>query len=274
LRLIPAMVKNALQRAGIRKWSFALTIFLLIVLNLQLYAGNFMHYRSLNPTMSDVLSPDISMEYRIGARENIFKLYTEERISYMEALQMAGGIQHPGDKADTFFMLMNYENLKRNPGLWMGLPQYAKFWFEYVVSSIFGIKAHLPMFKDVRYLIPLYLVMALSLLGLVVCWRPRKSEWLPPCLAVIACYYAGYLMLKVNYNAYLYYGTPGITLQGRYLFPVIGPVYVLSCHFMLRLLRSDYIRVALALAAALLFISYDFPWFLMHANPEWFEWRR
>ena len=101
---------------------------------------------------------------------------------------------------------------------------------------------------------------------------PGTEGWLPPSLAAIACFYAGFLMYKVNYNAYLYYGTPGITLQGRYLFPVIGPVYVLLCHYLLRLFRAENARLAVALATALLFVAYDFPWFLAHATPEWYAW--
>jgi hypothetical protein len=128
------------------------------------------------------------------------------------------------------------------------------------------------MYKSSRYLIPIYLVMALSLIGFVFRWRPRQSGWLPPCLAAVACCYAGYIMYKVNYNAYLHYGTPGVTLQGRYLFPVIGPIYVLLCHYLLQLFRSHKINLVLALTTALLFIMYDFPWFLMHSTPQWYEW--
>lgn len=272
LRNIPAALNIYCRTAGRRAWLPALAILVALGLNLQLYAGNYLRYGSLNPSMSDVLSTENAMQYRIAARETIFRLYTDGKISYMEALQMAGGIEHPGDKSDTFFMLMNYENLKRNPGLWMGPLQYAKSWLENMVGSIFGIKAHLPMYKDARYSIPLYLIMALASLGFLLRWRPRESGWLPPSLAAIAFFYAGYIMYKVNYNAYLYYGTPGITLQGRYLFPVLGPVYVLSCYYLLRLFRADYIRLALALGTALLFIAYDFPWFLTHATPEWYAW--
>jgi hypothetical protein len=167
---------------------------------------------------------------------------------------------------------MNYENLKRNPQLWLGPMQYSIVWFENMVASIFGIKAHLIMVKDAYYLIPIYVVMSLSFLGLLIRWRPRESGWLPPCLVTMACFYAGFLMYEVNYDSYLNYGAAGLTLYGRYLFPVFGPFCVLLCHYLLRLFRSDYIRWSLALATALLFISYDFPWFLMHATPEWYEW--
>ncbi|MEI6703650.1 MAG: hypothetical protein WCL71_08970, partial [Deltaproteobacteria bacterium] len=74
----------------------------------------------------------------------------------------------------------------------------------------------------------------------------------------------------INFGSYLYYGTPGITLQGRYLFPVIAPVYVLMCHYLLILFRAEYLRLTVALATALLFVASDFPYFLMHATPKWF----
>jgi hypothetical protein len=265
-------VASYLRMSSPGGWIAILAIFVALGLNLQLYAGNYLTYGTLNPGMAEVVSPENSMKYRISARETIFRLYTEEKISYMEALMMAGEIKHVGDKSDTFYMLMTYENLKRNPGLWMGPLQYAAVWFQSMTNSIFGIKGHLPMYKESRYLIPIYVVLALALSGFVTRWRPQQSGWLPMSLAGLACCYTGYIMYKVNYNAYLYYGTPGITMQGRYLFPVIGPLYVLSALYLLRLFRSDYIRVLLAAVTALIFIAYDFPWFLMHATPQWYEW--
>jgi hypothetical protein len=249
-----------------------LMIVIALGLNLHLYAGNYLYFGTMTPSMSDVFPAKIATQFGIVARETIFKEYSEGRISFMDALVMAGEIKHSGNKADTFYLLMNYEKLKSNPQLWMGPLPYAKVWLESMVATVFGIKGHLPMFKDFRYLIPIYLVMALSLLGFIVRWRLRHSGWLPLYLAVIVCFYSGFLLYKVNYNAYLYYGTPGITLQGRYIFPVIGSVYALLCTYLLRLFRTDYIRFALALVTSLLFISYDFPWFLMHATAEWYTW--
>lgn len=268
---LPAAAKKYFQTADVRTWACTLAILVALGLNIQLYAGNYLHYGTLNPGMAEVLPGNV-MQYRVGARDKIFSLYTQNKISYMDALVMTGDIKHPGDKSDTFYLLMNYEKLKRNPQLWMGPLQYAKVWLENMVSTIFGIKGHLPMYKDFRYLIPIYLLMGLSLLGFVVRWRPGKPGWQAPSLAAIICFYAGYLMYKINYNAYLYYGVPGFTLQGRYLFPVLGPIYVLSCHYLMRLFSSGKSRLALALATALLFITYDFPWFLTHATPNWYEW--
>lgn len=269
--IFPATLKTYFLTSGFKERLLALMIVIALAFNLHLYAGNYLHFETLTPSMSDVFPANIATQYRIVARETVFREYSEGRISYMDALVMTGEIKHPGDKADTFYLLMNYENLKRNPRLWMGPLSYAKVWFEQMMSTTFGIKGHLPMYKNARDLIPIYLMVSLSLFGFFLRWRPRDSGWLPPCLGAIALFYAGFLMYKINYSAYLYYGTPGITLQGRYLFPVIGPVYILACYYLLNLFRADYIRYSLVLATALVFISYDFPWFLMHATPEWYR---
>ena len=269
---LPASVAHHLRTSNFRGWISILAILVTLGLNFNLYGRNYLNYGVLYPSMQQVLSPETAMQYRLAARGMIFNQYREGKISYMDALLLAGEIKHPGDKSDTFYLLMNYEKLKRNPQLWLGPLQYVKVWFETVLATIFGIKAHMPMYKDPQYLTPIYLVLALSLFGFIARWRPRESGWLPASLATIACYYAGYLLYMVNYDNYLNYGVPGITLQGRYLFPIIGPVYVLLCHYLLQLFRSDKIRLALALTTALLFIAYDFPWFLMHATPQWYEW--
>lgn len=264
-----------------RRWSRTisrrtlLTLLLLIIavgLNLQLYAGNYLRYGSPNPGMSQVISPETAMQSNLDARGIIFNQYKEGKISYMDALILTGEIKHPGNKADTFYLLMNYEKLKRNPQLWLSPLNYANFWFQTMAASIFGIRAHLGMFKPPLYLLPMYVFMTLAFLGFIIRWRPREAGWSPLSLAAVAVSYAGLLIYEVNFDAYLNYGEPSLTVYGRYLFIVMAPVYVLLCHYLLCLFRSELIRTALALATALLFISYDFPWFLMHATAEWYTW--
>ncbi len=255
--------------------SSLLTLFLLIIavgLNLQLYAGNYLRYGAPNPGMSQVISPQAAMQSRLDARGTIFSQYKEGKLSYMDALILTGEIRHPGDKADTFYLLMNYEKLKRNPQLWLSPLNYANSWFQIMAASIFGIRAHLGMFKPPLYLLPIYVVMALAFLGFIVRWRPSEAGWSPLSLAVVVVSYAGLLIYEVNYEAYLNYGEPSLTVYGRYLFIVMAPVYVLLCHYLLRLFRSEHIRTTLALVTAVLFISYDFPWFLRHATAEWYTW--
>jgi len=241
-------------------------------LNLQLYAGNYLRYGGLNPEMEKVLSTRAAMQNRTNARGLIFRQYKEGHISYMDALILAGEIKHPGDKADTFYLLMNFEKLKQNPALWLGPIDYAKVWTRIMLSTIFGIKAHLQIYKGTLSMMAIYAVMGFAGLGFVIRWRPQEEGWLPPALMTIALFYAGFVMYTFNYGTYLTYGEPSLTVYGRYLFPVLVPVSVLFCHYLLQLFRNVYIRTVLLLVTALLFIACDFPWFLMHATPEWYQW--
>ncbi|MGB9082738.1 MAG: hypothetical protein WCD00_15690 [Desulfuromonadaceae bacterium] len=271
LQTVPEEFRRQFRTISRRTW---LTLLLLIIaagLNLRLHAGNYLRYGAPNPGMSQVISPEIAMQSRLDARGMIFNQYKEGKISYMDALILTGEIKHPGDKADTFYLLMNYEKLKRNPHLWLSPLNYANFWFQTMTASIFGIRAHLGMFKPPLYLLPVYVVMALAFLGFVIRWRPREAGWSPLSLAVVVVSYAGILIYEVNYDAYLNYGEPSLTVYGRYLFIMMAPAYVLLCHYLLCLFRSEHVRTTLALATALLFISYDFPWFLMHATAEWYR---
>ncbi len=271
-RTFPAALKQHFRESGRHFWMWAAMLLLVLGLNLQLYGGNYLRYGTINPPMATVLTPEKSMSYRLDARGNIFNDFKDGKISYMDALILAGEIKHPGDKADTFFLLMNYQKMKSNPQLWMGPLAYARVWVENMVATIFGIKAHLIMVKEARYLMPLYVLIALSILGFLIRWRPRKEGLLPPALLAIICFYAGYLAYTINYEAYRNYGAPGLTLYGRYLFPLLSPFCALICHYLLSLFRSGTIRLALTIAASLLFIAYDFPWFLVHTTPEWLEW--
>lgn len=271
LRRFPSALRHYFQSSARRAGLAVLLLAIAAGLNLQLYGGNYLRYGWLLPEMADVISPQAAMKYRLGARGMIFNQYREERISYTDALILAGEIDHPVDKADTFYLLMNYEKMKHNPQLWMDLPAYVKFWFQNMLGTIFGIKGHLGMFKPPLYMLPVYLVMVLATLGFLIRWRPREAGWLPPGLAAIALFYAGYLLYAVNYDNYLNYGEPGLTMYGRYLFLLIAPVCVLMCQYLLLLCRSEQLRWSVALATALLFIAYDFPWFLLHATPEWYD---
>ncbi|HZV80809.1 MAG TPA: hypothetical protein VFF53_01425, partial [Geobacteraceae bacterium] len=271
LATFPAAVGRYFRESASRAWLTALLLLVVAGLNLQLYAGNYLTYGSLNPSMAVVLSPSAALNYRLDARGTIFSEYKAGKISYLDALILAGEIRHPGDKADTFYLLMNYEKLKSNPQLWLSLPDYARVWVQIMVTTIFGIKTHLGMVKSPLQMAPVYAVLLLAALGFAFRYRPGSSGVAPAALAAVALFYSGYLLYEVNYDSYLHYGEPSLTVYGRYLFPILVPVYVLMCQYLLQLCRNHAIRLALALATALLLIAYDFPWFLRHVTPEWFQ---
>jgi len=272
LATFPAAVMHY-SRTSPRRALLSIALLLITAgLNLHLYAGNYHRYGGLNPGMETVLSGQAAMQNRTNARGLIFRQYKEGSISYMDALILAGEIKHPGDKADTFYLLMNFEQLKQNPALWLGPIDYAKVWTRNMLATIFGIKGHLQIYKGTVSMMAIYTVMGLAGLGFVIRLRPREEGWLALALMSVAIIYTGYLMRYFNYGSYKTYGEPSLTVYGRYLFPVLVPGSVLFCHYLLQLFCSAYIRTALLLATALLFIAYDFPWFLMYTTPEWYEW--
>ncbi|HZV81864.1 MAG TPA: hypothetical protein VFF53_06810, partial [Geobacteraceae bacterium] len=126
LATFPAAVGRYFRESASRAWLTTLLLLVAAGLDLQLYAGNYLTYGSLNPSMAVVLSPSAALNYRLDARGTIFSEYKTGKISYLDALILTGEIRHPGDKADTFYLLMNYEKLKSNPQLWLSLPDYAR----------------------------------------------------------------------------------------------------------------------------------------------------
>ena len=130
LRTVPDEFRRPLRTISRQTWLKVLILIVAIGFNLQLYAGNYLSYGTLTPGMSQVISPEISMQNRLDARGMIFSQYKDGKISYMDALILTGEIKHPGDKADTFYLLMNYDKLKRNPQLWLSPAASAQFWFQ------------------------------------------------------------------------------------------------------------------------------------------------
>jgi hypothetical protein len=270
LRVLPSVLAAYFKAGSWRRMGLALGILLSLALNIHLYGGNYYHYGSLNPGMSDILSPDKAMQNRLEARSEIFSQFKEGRISRKEALALAIQIGHPGDRADTIYLIENYDALKNNRTELLGPVAYMVFWVQQVSAGIFGIFGHLQMANRGLTMWLFAALCALTCLGILVRWRPSEAAWLPSCLIAIAAFYVLFLLYSVNYRNYLYSGALGLGLQGRYIFPVLGPIYAVSSYYLLRLFGGEYGRRVVTGAVCLLFIASDLPFFLLHVTPDWF----
>jgi hypothetical protein len=152
----------------------------------------------------------------------------------------------------------------------MGPLAYLVYWVQQTPASIFGILGHLTMLNHGPMMWPFVVLSILTGYSILIRWRPWDASWLPSCLMMISACYGLFLIYGVNYKIYLSFASPVLALQGRYIFPVLGPVYVLSSYYLLRLFRSDYVRLGVAIAVSILFIASDFPFFLLHVTPDWF----
>ena len=61
-----------------------------------------------------------------------------------------------------------------------------------------------------------------------------------------------------------------ISVAGRYIFPVMGPVYAVSCIYLMRFFKGEKMRVGLAVFVSLVLIYSDFPFFLANATQAWY----
>jgi hypothetical protein len=210
------------------------------------------------------------MEYRLAARNYIFALYKDGHITVEQASEMAAQINHPGDRADTINLVRNYANMQQGGGEPVGFSLYTALWIRNMLESTFGIKAHLGIENSGLSFIPITVLILLSGIAFLVRWRPWDYDWLPSSMAGVAVFYGCFLLYKINYPAYLEYNDVIITVAGRYMFPVLGPIYVLFSYYLLRLFRGRNARLAIAAACSLIFIIYDFPFFLSNVTSEWF----
>ncbi len=270
LRLVPGALPAYFKAAGWRRWGLALGVLFGLVLNIQLYGGNYYHYGSPNPGMSEVLSPEIAMQNRLAARDMIFDQYREGRISGREAMDMASRIRDPEDRKDTIFLMEHYFALKNNMIKMLGPLEYAARWVWYMSSGIFSIPANYNLFEEGPRLWPFAALGVLTGLGILIRWRPSDSAWLPTCLMVIVAFYGLFLLWFISYPRYLYLGEFSSGVQGRYLFPVLGAMYVVSIYYLQRLFRNRNPRLILSAAACIIFIAYDLPFFLINVTGDWF----
>ncbi len=269
IRNLPGALRTYFHAIGWPRHVLMLGIFFFLALNIQLYVGNYLHHGSLTPTMAEVLSPGEAMQNRLEARNMIFNLFKEGKVSMGEALDMTSQISHPGDRADAKALIFNYAYMKDEGSGLMGIGAYAVFWAEKMAATVFGIAGHLAMLSSGPTLWPFSALIILTVLSVLIRWRPSDILWLPSCLLMIVFSYASVLFV-VNHRTYLDYWTPAIALQGRYIFPVLGPVYVLSTYYLLRLFRNKFARLAMSVAVCFIFIGFDFPYFLLRVTSQWF----
>jgi hypothetical protein len=242
-----------------------------LLLNIQLYGVNYLKYKAISPSVKAVLPLEQAMQYRITARDIIVDQFILGQISLEQAHEMASKITHPGDRQDTLTLVDNYAYKQQTGFKPIGPLPYTAIWFLQMLSTSFGIKAHIGMPNHGLSFIPLALLLLFVIAAFVVRWRPWDMAWLPTSLLAVSVCYAAFILVKLNYPNYLDKTDLVMSVAGRYIFPVMGPLYVVSCFYMLRLFKGEKIRLGLAVIAALVLIYSDFPFFLSKVTPEWFS---
>jgi hypothetical protein len=270
LRNVPTAVRSYCKESGRRGLVLLFAILVGLILNLQLYLGNYIQYGQVKPDMADVVSTENAMQYRISARYIIFDLFKEGRVNYDQAIRMTSSIRHEGDRAGAVYLIQNYRNRQYRGDELLGPLEYVLPWGQRMLATVYGVMGHLSMSNNYPVILPILVLFILAGFAFLLRWRAKEAAGLPLILAVTCGAYAIFIMYFVNYRNYLYSESLSVALQGRYIFPVIGAFYVLFSFYLVQLFKGERARLVVALAAALVFILSDFPFFLYHVTPSWF----
>ncbi len=238
--------------------------------NLYLYGGNFYHYGQLSPRMDQVLSVENSMKNRLFARDYIVRQYKTGKIDQPRAQQLALQIRDPGDRDFAWKMLnqVQLEKKDERPER-LGRVKYTLEWARFIAARTYGVAAHFVISKGDSGLHPYYAVFLLA--GFLSLFRFRAWGLGPygTSLLFICGFYLLILVHYVNYATYLNTGFVGLALTGRYLFPILVPMYFLVAYLLMDR-KPKWWKNTVGVIVSAIFILGEFPWFLANADAKWF----
>ncbi|MFW5734774.1 MAG: hypothetical protein ACOCWR_06925, partial [Oceanidesulfovibrio sp.] len=245
---------------------------LLFAGNLALYGGNLVRYGSPFPSYDAVVGQENAMQNRIFARQWILRQYYREEIDHEQAVRLAQAIPHRTERAATL-RLLEAEQSRRATGesfTPVDRISYAWFWLGTVLLQITGVSAHAALVKHGLVFGLYQLVFVVGLFAVARHLKRTDENGHAVESLVLFAGYVLFLMQYVNYGAYVASHSAGMGLQGRYIFPVLAPLYGLISLYMLKPLPAAF-RYGLLAAIAALFIWGDFFYFVAHAGPVFFQ---
>ena len=246
-------------------------VMVLFALNLALYGGNLVRFRRLIPSAKQILSEEQIMQASGSARLLILSLYRKGELSFEQAMRRAQQIKLQSARRDTMLLLTRDARRKAAGYVFRPLSRlsYGFAWCQMMTAHALGLSAHRAIPKDEAALTPYILILLLATAMFIRHWRPTAPENFDTCAMVVVLFYVIVLMQFVNYRTYLKWEEIFLALQGRYLFPVLVPLYGLVAHYLLSYWPKPA-QVAGLFAVGTVFIYGDFPFFLEHATPAFF----
>ncbi len=241
-----------------------------LLANVMLYGVNIVRYHKLIPSCDQVLDLDVCMEYRIFAKDWIVGQYRSNNLSLSEAMEKTLLISHPGDRDHALRLLRNEQQYQTSPPKPIPVWDYMHaVWMHAMKPSIFGIQAHYSMLRDPWQMLPFNLILfaafVLWLRGLSLSPGHRLS-------LLFSAIVLGYFLILVgwyNYTNYIRSHAMFYGVQGRYIFPVLVPAYLVIAQA-LACRQHGILRSAFALVVAIIFLLGDLPFFVSHASAGWF----
>jgi len=254
-----------IRSPGVMSNVLASVVVLLLGWNVLLYGNNVLRFGHLVPKNQQVLSEEDIKSHPMGARRSIYVGYLQGKRSLEESIALAKQMEDKASSYDTVNLLKYAAHRAETEGPFVPMSRwdYAKPWSKLMYYSIFGVMGHSVLYKGFWGYLP-YGVCLLAALA-VVLFRAYRREVPGRDYLFLAMFlfYMVILMQAVNYQAYLNFQLPHISVQGRYLFPFLLPIYGLTATYLLSW-GTRRVQVGVAVVVGLYFVYGDFPYFLQH----------
>jgi len=242
---------------------FAGAIVALLGLNALLYGSNLLTFGHLVPRNSQVLTEADYKAHPMAARSGIYMGYLRGERSLEESIALAKELGHGATSRDVINLLnfAVWRQESEGPFEPMSRLDYAVHWSKLMLYSVYGVMGHSVAYKGfwghVPYLATFLIAVVFMAVG-GIRGRVAPYEWL---FVAMFAFYVAILMQVVNYGVYLNFQLPHISVQGRYLFPFLLPIYGLTAKYVLSWKKAP-VQYAAAAVIGMCFICGDFPFFL------------
>ena len=224
-------LKEFWKRKKVLTILLALVILILVVLNTNLYIANFIKYKNMIPECTQVMEFDDCMK--------------SAEYSFHHGLVESAP---PRNERVTIY--------------W-----YFHHWVYYQIESLYGVLAHTSMILPHKGVLCFYGIFIISITLFIRNFDFKSSE--QKFLSFLIVSYLFVLFFFLNYSTYIDQGILQSGIQGRYLFPILVPIYVLIASN-LSYIRRSYLKVGLFLLFSSIFIYWNIPFFLSNVTNEWF----
>lgn len=258
-------------RSGLAAPVWTVLVLACMLANLSLYGVNRVRFGRSVPSCTQVLELEQCLENRIFARNWVVGQYKAGQMTLQEAVRETERIKNPGDRAHALRLLENERLYKaRAPETLNRLDYMFLVWRQALKPTVFGIQAHQSMVRTPNDLVGHQWVLLAAIAFVVRGIGSRRGDRFWVYLLAVVLFYFLVLVGYVNYGIYKTSHAPLLGVQGRYVFPVLVPAFLLAAEYLLRPLRVRW-KIAVVILVGAIFVWGDFPYFHKHVTDAWFE---